>query len=106
MGRYRTEDEEGRPIDTAVTAPEAVGGFMVADAPDMAQQLVDSGRFASCLVKSMVSAALAEGAPSVTACAIKNIADTLANTDGSFPALVRQVAVSSTLGQRMAGTQQ
>jgi hypothetical protein len=105
MGRYRTVDEAGRAIVSETTLPDAVGALAVADAPSMAQEIANSGRFAACVVKSMLSAALAEGAPSVTSCATQNIADQVALTDGTFPAVVRQVAISSTLGQRMAGVQ-
>lgn len=104
-GRYRTEDPQGRVIDTSFTLPEALGSTVVVNAVDLAQKVAESGRFAACLTKSMLSAALAEGAPTVTSCATQNLAAQLATTNGTFPELVRKVASSSTMTQRMAGVQ-
>jgi hypothetical protein len=110
MGAFRSVDAEQRPIDPAVTLPALVGGKAVTSAVEMAQALADSGRFEACLAERFLSWALAE-APSTDAassiradgCAARRIAEQFRQTDQTFEDLMIQIAVSSTLGQRLAG---
>ncbi len=53
----------------------------------------------------MLRYSLAETATTITnnSCATRNVTDKLAASDGSFTALVREVALSQTLAARAAG---
>lgn len=107
IGRYRTMDEMGRPIDASVTLPPLAGGAMVRNAVEMGAALARGGAFANCIAKNLLNFALAEtpSTPLATnACAVRNVSDAFAASgDGSFAALVRGIAVSSTLASRTGG---
>lgn len=104
MGRYRTEDPQGRPIATAVTLPQAVGGAKVESAQEMAQAFASSNLFTNCMATSLIRYALSEPvAVKADSCATRMVAGEFAGGDGSFPALVRAVAGSRTLTHRAAG---
>jgi hypothetical protein len=103
IGKYRTSDPQGRPIDASVTLPDAAGGGSVTDAVGMAQELAVSGGFARCLAKNLLGYALAEGAVGLDSCSTQAVVDGFNQTDKSFSSLVREVAISQTLMQRTAG---
>lgn len=103
IGKYRTVDPEGRPIDASVTLPAEAGGAMVADAAGLANELVVSGVFARCMARNMIGYALAEGQVAMNSCSVQAVVDAFNQTDKTFTSLVREVAVSQTLAQRTAG---
>lgn len=104
IGKYREVDPQGRPIDPTVTLPPQAGGAMVMTPAEMAEQIVDSGAFATCMSKNLLAYALAEGAQlNAVSCSTKAVADAFATTDLSFGSLIRQVAVSQTFSVRSAG---
>jgi Protein of unknown function (DUF1592)/Protein of unknown function (DUF1588)/Protein of unknown function (DUF1595)/Protein of unknown function (DUF1585) len=104
MGRYRTEDAQGRPIATGVTLPPAVGGAKVESVQDMAQLFASSNLFTSCMAMQLSRYALPEPiAIKTDSCTTKMVAGEFAASDGSFPALVRAVAGSRALTHRAAG---
>jgi hypothetical protein len=103
VGRYRTVDDHGRPIDAAVTLPEIAGGGTALTASEMGQALATSGAFASCVATKLLTYALAETGVSGDSCATRRIADNFAKSDQSFTALVREVAISKTLSHRSGG---
>jgi hypothetical protein len=107
IGRYRTTDAKGRPIDAAVTLPSLAGGAMVRDAVALGAALAQGGTFANCIAKNLLNFALAEtpATPVATnACAVRSVSDAFAaGGDGTFGALVRTIAVSTTLASRTEG---
>jgi hypothetical protein len=107
IGRYRTADDKGRPIDAAVTLPPLAGGAMVRNAIELGAALAQGGTFANCIAKNLLNFALAEtpSTPIATnACAVRNVSDAFAASgDGTFGALVRTIAVSTTLAARTGG---
>jgi len=60
VGRFRTMDSKGRPIDTTVTLPDQVGGGTAKDALDVARQIAASGAFAKCMGRNLINYALAD----------------------------------------------
>ena len=103
IGRFRTMDAEGRPIDASVTLPASAGGKPAANAVEVGKALADTGAFASCLGTKLMTYALAETGVGGKSCASKAVANAFANSDHSFAALVRAVALSKTLTQRSGG---
>jgi hypothetical protein len=103
IGRYRTMDDQGRPINAAVTLPASAGGTMTTNAVDMGQALANTGAFAACTATKLLTYALAETGVKGNSCATKAVAEAFKTTDMSFAALVRQVAISKTLTQRSGG---
>jgi hypothetical protein len=108
LGRYRDKDDQGRPIDTSVTLPAQVGGGTAKDITEVAQQLAGNGAFAKCMGRNLVNYALADvskGAAEIDGCAAQRISDAFANTDKSFPALVKAVATSTAFSTRSKGAE-
>jgi hypothetical protein len=103
IGRFRTVDAEGRPIDASVTLPPIAGSKQVMNAVEMGKALADSGAFSSCVGSKLITYALAETGVSGNSCAAKAVANRFASSDHSFSALVRAVALSKTLTQRSGG---
>jgi hypothetical protein len=103
VGRFRTMDTEGRPIDASVTLPTVAGGSVALSAVEMGKALADSGAFSACVASKLLTYALAETGVQGESCATRAVADRFASSDHSFSALVRAVAVSKTLTQRSGG---
>jgi len=103
IGRYRTMDDQGRPINAAVTLPASAGGTMANNAVEMGQALANTGAFSACVATKLLTYALAETGVSGKSCATKAVAERFKTTDLSFAALVREVAVSKTITQRSGG---
>jgi hypothetical protein len=118
VGRFRTVDLQGRPIDaswTTTTLPPSIGGAMVTSAAQTAQALVQSGALDRCMAMNFINYALTEvsrgganntdlsRAPQTGSCAVQGVIDTFAATDRSFASLMREIAVSDTLALRSKG---
>jgi hypothetical protein len=103
IGRYRTMDDKGRPINAAVTLPPSAGSGMAANAVEMGQALANTGAFSACVATKLLTYALAETGVSGKSCATKAVAERFKMTDQSFSALVREVAMSKTITQRTKG---
>jgi hypothetical protein len=109
IGRYRDKDHEGRPIDPSVTLPVQVGGGTAKDIVEVGQKLAASGAFSKCMSQNLVNYALADvsaGAATIDSCAVARVAQIFSTTDGSFPSLVKSVAVSTAFGSRSKGVAQ
>jgi hypothetical protein len=115
VGRFRTADLEGRPIDaswTTTTLPHSVGGAMVTSAAEAARVLVASGALDRCVAMNFINYALTEvsrgganntdlaRAPQTGSCAVQGVIDNFAATDRSFASLMREIAASATLALR------
>jgi Protein of unknown function (DUF1592)/Protein of unknown function (DUF1595)/Protein of unknown function (DUF1588) len=104
IGKYRTVDDQGRPIDASATLPANAGGATVPDAVAMALTIANNGAFATCVAKNLILFGLAEPvALGTNSCATRAVANAFSASDGSFSALVRAVAVSRSLGFRSPG---
>jgi hypothetical protein len=118
VGRFRTEDLAGRPIDarwTTTTLPQSVGGAMVTGAAEAARALAASGALDRCMAMNFINYALTEvsrgGAnntdlsrgPQTGSCAVQAVMDSFAATDRSFASLMREIAASDALALRSRG---
>ena len=103
IGRFRTVDDQQRPINAAVTLPASAGSVATQNAVEMGQALSSTGAFAACAATKLLTYALAETGVKGTSCATKAVADRFKTTDQSFAALVREVAISKTLTHRSGG---
>ncbi|HWA75180.1 MAG TPA: DUF1592 domain-containing protein [Polyangiaceae bacterium] len=104
VGRYRSVDSQGRPIDPVVTLPPSLGGAVAKDAADMQAQIAQSPKFARCIAKNMLNWALMEPS-SLTRdnCPAVELARAYTEDDGSMTALLRAVAASPLLRDRKPG---
>jgi hypothetical protein len=103
IGRFRTTDPEGRPIDASVTLPPVADSRVATNAVEMGKALAETGAFSSCVATKLLTYALAETGVNGNSCATRLIADAFEKTDHSFSALVRQVAISKSLTHRTGG---
>jgi hypothetical protein len=106
IGRARTADLEGRPIDDAwisATLPDTAGGGMVHGATEMAEAIVTSGAMNACMAKNFLEFALADtsqgGAP-LDSCAVDKLVERFNAGDKSFSSLIREIAASTTFSTR------
>jgi hypothetical protein len=109
LGRYRTVDHEGRPIDPSVELPVQVGGGTAKDIVEVAQKVAASGAFAKCMGQNLVNYALADvsaGAATIDSCAVARVAQIFEGTDKTFPALIKSVATSTAFANRSKGVAQ
>jgi hypothetical protein len=115
VGRLRTTDLEGRPIDdewTTTTLPDSVGGATVTNAAETAEALARSGALDRCLAMNFINFALTEvsrgganntdlgRAPQTGSCAVEGVMEAFAESDRSFTSLMREIAASETLAVR------
>ena len=107
VGRYRTMDPEGRPIDPSVILPPLFDNEMAGNAVEMQEKIAANPGFDACFSRNMMNWALAEGSQLMpTSCSTQAVADEFAQTDKSFGALLKVVATSETFLQRKAGVTQ
>lgn len=109
IGRFRTQDPEGRPIDTSVTLPNQIGGGSAKDALEVAQKIAASGGFAKCMGRNLINYALADvsaGAADLDSCSTEHVAEAFEKTDQSFSSLIKSVATSATFANRSKGVTQ
>ncbi|HVR20622.1 MAG TPA: DUF1588 domain-containing protein, partial [Polyangiaceae bacterium] len=114
VGRYRTTDSQGRPIDPAVVLPERLGGVRVSGPAEMAAVIAGSERFKACMAMSFMEFALADvtqggpRAPSpeepASGCAVRDVVRAFdAKVERSFGDLIVEVARSPLLRLRSGG---
>lgn len=104
IGRYRTSDPEGRPIDTTVTLPASIGGATVTTAAEMARVIADSNSFVGCVAGNLMEDAIGEGTVLTTDCAAQAVLNELqARGSQTFSDLVREVSASRTMTTRRGG---
>jgi hypothetical protein len=112
IGRYRTMDAEGRPVDPTTTLPENAGSLTVTTPVEMANALVATGAFATCFTTKLLAFALAEVPPTAgtslgtSGCATGAVTTRYATTGKTFSDLAREIAASTTLSTRAAGVNQ
>jgi len=118
IGRSRTMDLAGRPIDatwTTTVLPDSVGGTPVTNAVEAATALAANGALDRCLAMNLINYALTEvsqgganntdlaAGPQTASCAVQRVIDAFAATDKSFTSLIREIAASETLAVRSRG---
>jgi hypothetical protein len=106
IAQYRTMDDKGRRIDPSVTLPELAGGAKVADAAAMGKALTAGTAFATCIAKNLMNFALSDvetGGVETNSCAAQAVVKRFAQTDGTFTSLMREIALSQTLSDRLPG---
>jgi hypothetical protein len=118
VGRARTQDLQGRPIDatwTTMALPQEVGGANVTNVAETAAALAASGALDRCMAMNLINFGLTEVsrgganntnlniAPQTGSCAVQSVMDAFNATDRSFTSLLREIAASQTLGIRSKG---
>jgi hypothetical protein len=104
IGRYRTVDSQGRPIDPVVTLPPSLNSVIAKNAVDMEARIAESPAFQRCVSKNMLSWALMEGtALTRDSCLVVDLARAYIQDDGSLTALLRAIAASPALRDRKPG---
>jgi hypothetical protein len=118
IGRFRTVDLEGRPIEatwTTTALPDSVGGALVTNAAEAARALAARGVLDRCLAMNFINYALTEvsrgganntdlgRAPQTGSCAVQGVLEHFLATDRSFSSLMVEIAASDTLAVRSRG---
>jgi hypothetical protein len=114
IGRHRTTDPQGRPIDPAVTPPAILDGQAVSGPAEMAALIARSERFEACMVMNFMNFALTdtsqggarapEPAEPTSGCEVQAATRAfLERSDPSFSALVTEVARSPLFRIRQGG---
>lgn len=104
IGRHRTMDPEGRPIDPSVTLPALFNNEVAADAVEMQERISENPGFDACFARNMLNWALAEGSQlTPTSCSTSTIVERYNATDKSLASLLREVAVSRSFTHRNSG---
>lgn len=103
MGRFRTVDETGQPIDAHTHLPAAVGGAAVANGVELAQKLAANPAFTSCMARTLLRYAMVDPAVTVEApwppqqagCATADVVQRYQGANGkTFTDLVRATAAA------------
>jgi hypothetical protein len=107
IGRYRTVDPQGRPIDPTVKLPGSAGGAIAKDTIEMQSQISATPGFAACVSKNMLAWALAEGSQlTPSSCAAQKVAQGFGAGDKTFSTMLREIAISEAFTNRNAGAAQ
>jgi hypothetical protein len=101
IGRYRTVDDQQRPIDASTTLPNDAGGAQVKTAVEFAQAVTSNGVFASCVARNLMKFALADGNVERGDCAVKAVTQKFLAGDKTFASMLREIAASQTLAVRV-----
>ncbi|MES1164793.1 MAG: DUF1592 domain-containing protein [Verrucomicrobiota bacterium] len=101
IGRYRTTDERGRPVDSTTTLPADAGGGQSKTAAAFARQVTSNGVFAACMARNLMKFALADGNVERGDCPVQVVTQRWKDGDQTFAALIREVATSPALSQRV-----
>jgi hypothetical protein len=107
VGKYRTVDEAGRPIDAsaALTASSPLGPTTLSGPTALAKALVSSKVFAGCAVQRLFEAAVDVSVPARNTCQVNDLRAAFDQSDGTMAALMRQIALSDFARARAGGTQ-
>lgn len=101
VGRFRTSDVGGFPIDTA---GELYDGTPFTNAGELAQALSADPRFASCLSTQLFTWALGREPKRGDACAVKTMTDRFVASGHRLPALIAALVTSDTFTTRRGET--
>jgi hypothetical protein len=109
IGRYRTVDDLGMPVDTHATLPPELGGAAVKNAIETADVLAKSDVFTNCMAHAMLQYALLDATVELPlplaqqkGCAVAGVAHALRHSAGqSFTDLLRAVVASPAFLERL-----
>lgn len=111
LGRYRTVDDRGRPVDAHTTLPAVIGGDAVANAVDLAAKLATKPAFTACMASAMLRYAMVEAGggtevplpPQQAGCATADVVRKYESFGGrTFTNLVRATAATPAFVLRRA----
>ena len=102
VGRFRTTDDVGKPVDGTTTLPADVGGATVHSALELADELKKSTVFMNCMAKTMLQYGMTDStvelpvaAKNQRGCAAAGVANAVQRSGTqSFTDMVRAVAAS------------
>jgi hypothetical protein len=111
LGRFRTVDDVGRPIDAHTVLPAAIGGDAVANGVEMAQKLATKPAFTNCMARTLLRYAMVDAAtdvevplpPQQAGCATADVVGRYQSANGkTFTDLVRATAAAPAFALRRA----
>jgi hypothetical protein len=106
IGKYRTMDPQGRPIDPSVTLPANLGSQMATDTLDMEKKIAGNAGFDACIAKNMMNWAYAEGSNlTPNSCSTQDVVKAFATSDKSYSSLLTKIAAAQSFSNRKAGVQ-
>jgi hypothetical protein len=110
IGRYRTIDDKGQPVDAHATLPPELGGGQVANAIELARALATSPAFTNLMAWAMLQYAMVDYSAPVelpdanrgtAGCAVADVVTRFQNNRArTFSALVREVVLSPAFSLR------
>lgn len=105
VGKFRTVDEVGRPVDTSVnlTARSPLGARTVSGPLDLANALVSTKVFAGCAVQRMFEAMLAAPVYARDTCQVNALRAAFDRSDGTMGALLGEILTSELARARAGG---
>jgi hypothetical protein len=105
IARFRTVDDKGRPIDPSGKLPLDAGGATVKDQVEFANEVIKNGAFSACMTTNVMRFSLGEASFYKEQCAVADVNKRfMEGQDKSFGGLVREIALSKTLANRVGGT--
>jgi hypothetical protein len=112
IGRYRTVDDLGQPVDAHTQLPDSAGGGTVASGVELAQALAASPAFTACMARTLLQYAMTDASTAVeipapqrqqAGCATADVVQRYQGAAGStFTDLVRATAAAPSFGIRRA----
>jgi hypothetical protein len=111
LGRFRTVDETGRPIDAHTRLPAALGGDAVANGVELAQKLATKPAFTNCMARALLQYAMVDRntnvevplPPQQAGCATADVVQRYHDANGkTFTDLVRATAAAPAFVLRRA----
>ena len=111
LGRYRTVDDLGQPVDAHTALPAALGGDAVANGVDLAAKLAAKPAFTSCLARVLLQYAMVDPAtpvelplpPAQAGCATADLVQRYQGASGkTFSDLVQATASAPAFALRRA----
>jgi hypothetical protein len=104
IGRWRTQDEQGQPVDTSTTLPPAFDNQTVTGGADLSRKIAQSHTFTACLARSFLHDGLPmlPTLPALDSCVVNDIVSRFAAApDQTFAALIHEVARSPAMTRRL-----
>ena len=102
IGRFRTVDDAGRPIEPSTTLPPEVGGGPAATGGDLAAAFNASNAFSTTMAQAVLRYALGPAGAGDGGCAGADVIRRWQSGPRTFSALVRAVALSPAFRLRAA----
>ena len=111
IGRYRTVDDLGQPVDAHTQLPAVAGGGTVANGVELAQALAASPAFTTCMARTLLRYAMVDASTNVEVplptqqpgCATADVVQRYQSAaGGTFADLVRATVAAPAFGIRRA----